>query len=166
MIEYQEKSETFKPGYPAMVQINNKIEEIDQQLAAEVETIKESLKAAYESSLGQEDEMQKRVEALKARRLDLQKRSIQYNILKREVDTNRELYTSLLQRYKEVDVASGVGANNVFVVDRAGLPGSPSSPQLSRALMLALALGLGAGLAAAYLLERLMTKFALPSRSS
>ena len=43
--------------------------------------------------------------------LDLQKRSIQYNILKREVDTNRELYTSLLQRYKEVDVASGVGAN-------------------------------------------------------
>ena len=78
--------------------------------------------------------------------------------MKREVDTNRELYTSLLQRYKEVDVASGVGANNVFVVDKAGLPGSPSSPNLSRALMLALVLGLGAGLAAAYLLERLDDK--------
>ena len=61
---------------------------------------------------------------LKKEVLDLQKRSIQYNILKREVDTNRELYTSLLQRYKEVDVAAGVGANNVFVVDRA-MPGSP-----------------------------------------
>ncbi len=53
--------------------------------------------------------------------LDLQKRSIQYNILKREVDTNRSLYDGLLQRYKEVDVAGGVGANNVFVVDRAML---------------------------------------------
>ena len=93
--------------------------------------------------------------ALKQESLDLQKRSIQYNILKREVDTNRDLYTSLLQRYKEVDVASGVGANNVFVVDRAMLPGSPSSPRLSRALLIALFLGLGAGFAVAYILERL-----------
>ncbi len=59
---------------------------------------------------------------MRAEVLDLQKRSIQYNILKREVDTNRSLYDGLLQRYKEVDVASGVGANNVFVVDRAELP--------------------------------------------
>src|SRR5262249_34880185 len=90
--------------------------------------------------------------------LDLQKRSIQYNILKREVDTNRELYTSLLQRYKEVDVASGVGANNIFVVDRAGLPGSPSSPDLSRALVLALLFGVGLGCATAYGLEFLDNK--------
>ena len=78
--------------------------------------------------------------------------------MKREVDTNRELYTSLLQRYKEVDVASGVGANNIFVVDKAELPGSPSSPNLSRALMLALMLGLAAGCAAAYGLEFLDDK--------
>ena len=44
--EYQEKLETFKPGYPAMVQINNKIKEIDRQLAQEVKAIKESLKAS------------------------------------------------------------------------------------------------------------------------
>ena len=53
--EYQEKLETFKPGYPAMVQIKNKIDEIDRQLATEVRTIKDSLKAAYETSLAQED---------------------------------------------------------------------------------------------------------------
>ncbi len=49
--EYEEKLETFKPGYPAMVQIKNKIAEIDRQLAIEVRTIKESLKAAYENSV-------------------------------------------------------------------------------------------------------------------
>ena len=157
-IEYQQKSQIFKPAYPAMVQIKNQIDEIDRQLAAEIQTIKDSLKAAYESSLAQEEEMKKRVETLKQEVLDLQKRSIQYNILKREVDTNRELYTSLLQRYKEVDVASGVGANNVFVVDRALLPGSPSSPQLFRALLLALILGLAAGFGLAYVLERLDDK--------
>ncbi len=153
--EYQEKLETFKPSYPAMVQIDNKVKEIDRQLATEVETIKASLKAAYESSLNQETETKARIETLRAAVLDLQKRSIQYNILKRETDTNRELYNGLLQRFKEVDIAGGVGANNVFIVDRAELPGAPSSPLITRALLLSLMLGLGLGLAAAYVLEHL-----------
>lgn len=157
-IEYQQKLETFKPNFPAMVRIKNQIEEIDRQITAEVQAIKDSLKGAYESSFKEEEEMRKRIEVLRRDVLDLQKRSIQYNILKREVDTNRELYASLLQRFKEVDVASGVGANNVFVVDRALTPGSPSSPRLMRALMMALALGLAAGFGTAYLLERLDDK--------
>jgi polysaccharide biosynthesis transport protein len=163
-VEYQEKLETFKPSYPEMVQIDNKIKEIDQQLAAEVQTIKDSLKAAYESSLAQENEMKARIETLRQDALDLQNRSIQYNILKREVDTNRELYASLLQRYKEVDVASGVAASNVFVVDHAELPGAPSSPQLFRALKFAFLLGLGGALGVAYLLERIDDKVRSPEQ--
>ena len=50
-----------------MVQIKNQIDEIDRQLAAEIQTIKASLKAAYESSLAQEEEMKKRVETLSRR---------------------------------------------------------------------------------------------------
>jgi polysaccharide biosynthesis transport protein len=153
--DYQEKLETFKPSYPAMVQISNKITEIDRQLASEVNTIKRAYKAAYESSLSQEEEMKKRIEMLKAEVLDLQKRSIEYNILKREVDTNRGLYDGLLQRYKQVDIAGGVGANNVFVVEKAALPQSPSSPRLARTLMISLALGAMAGFGSAYLLEQL-----------
>ena len=100
-----------------MVQISNKMKEIDRQLAAEVKTIKNSLKAAYESSLAQENEMKARIETLREEVLDLQKKGIQHNILKREVETNRGLYNSLLQRYKEVDIAGGVGTNNIFIVD-------------------------------------------------
>ncbi len=48
--EYKEKLETFKPSYPAMVQINNKIEEIDRQIAHQIQAIKDSLKASYEAS--------------------------------------------------------------------------------------------------------------------
>jgi polysaccharide biosynthesis transport protein len=153
--DYQDKLETFKPSYPAMLQISNQIAEIDRQLATELKTLKASYKAAYESSLQQEQEMRRRIESLKADVLDLQKRSIQYNILKREVDTNQTLYDGLLQRYKEVDVAGGVGANNVFIVDKATLPGGPSSPNLSRALLMSVVFGLGLALALALLLEHL-----------
>ena len=153
--DYQEKLETFKPDYPGMVQIKNKIGEIDRQLANEVKTIKESYKAAYESALKQETEMKQRIDELKGVALDLQQRSIQYNILKREVDTNRGLYEGLLQRYKQVDIAGGSGANNVFVIDKAEIPQSPSSPILSQALLLFLGLGLGSGLGLAFLIELL-----------
>ncbi len=160
--EYQEKLENFKPGYPAMVQISNKLKEVDRQLTAEVRTIRNSLKAAYESSLAQEKEMKARIETLRADVLDLQKKGIQYNILKREVETNRGLYNSLLQRYKEVDIAGGVGTNNVFIVDRAELPVAPSEPNLMRALLLFGVLGLGSGCATAFLLEKLDDRIRAP----
>jgi len=65
------------------------------------------------------------------------------------VDTNRELYNGLLQRYKEIGVAGGVGTNNVSIVDPAALPDHPSSPRLGNNLMLALLAGLAlAGLVA------------------
>lgn len=153
--EYKEKLETFKPQYPAMIQLQNRISEIDRQLATEVKTVRGALKAAYESSLSQESETKERIEELKTEALDLQKRSIQYNTFKREVETNRGLYNNLLQRFKEVDVAGGVGANNIFIVDRAQLPDAPTSPQVMRSILLALLLGLGAGFGLAVLMDAL-----------
>jgi len=152
--EYQEKSQTFRADYPAMAQLNNKIKEIEHQIGLEVKAVKSSLKAAYDASLSQENEMKHRIEELRGETLDLQKRSIQYNTLKREADTTRSLYESLLQRYKELDVASGVGANNVFIIDKAQIPSAPSSPNRPKIILLALALGLGAGLAAAFVIEQ------------
>ena len=160
--EYQEKLESFKPAYPAMVQIRNKIKEVDKQLAAETGAIRNSLKAAYESSLSQENEMKARIETLKAEVLDLQKKGIQHNVLKREAESNRGIYNSLLQRYKEVDIAGGVGTNNIFVVDRAAVPVYPSEPNVPRALILSIALGLGTGVGLALFLELLDDRVRAP----
>ncbi len=153
--QYQQQLDAFKPGYPVMVQLKSQIAEIDRQLANEVKTLKQSYKAAYQASLAQEAEMKARVARLKQDVLNLQERSIKYNILKREVDTNRQLYDDLLQRFKHVDIAGGVGANNVFIVDKATLPAAPSSPHMSHALLMWLAIGLAVALAVTFVLERL-----------
>ncbi len=152
--EYQQRLETFKPSYPAMVELSSQIADIDRQLAREVQTLKASYQAAYQTSLDQENEMKKRIDVLKQDALDLQKRSIVYNILKREVDTNQSLYNGLLQRYKEVDIAGGVGANNVFIIDKA-TPGGLSSPNMTRALMVSLGFGMVVAFGLAFFLERL-----------
>jgi polysaccharide biosynthesis transport protein len=160
--EYEEKLETFKPDYPGMVQIRNKITEVDRQLATEVKSIRESLKAGFDNALKQENEMRKRVDDLRSEALTLQRKGIQYNTLKRDAETNRNLYNSLLQKLKQVDVAAGVSTNNVLVVDRATLPRDPSSPKILRALALALILSIVAGVALAYAVEMLDDRIKTP----
>lgn len=160
--EYQEKLESFKPGYPAMVEISNKIKETKKQLAAEANAIRNSLKAAYDAALSQENEMKKRVEQLREEVLDLQKKGIQYNILKREAETNRGLYNNLLQRYKEVDIAGGSGTNNIFIADPAMAASAPSEPNIPRTLLFSLVLGLASGGGLAYLLEILDDRVRAP----
>jgi len=103
--------------------------------------------------MSSERALQGKVAALKGDVLNLRGRSIQYTILQREVDTNRSLYDALLQRYKEIGVAGGVGTAPVSIVDRAQTPSLPFKPNLLLNLLVGLGLGLVAGIASAIGLE-------------
>ena len=148
--EYQEQLRTYKPGYPDMQRLAGQIAELDRQIAAEIGNVRASVKAKYDAAQQQENLLKSRITGLKGDVLDLQNRSIQYNILKREAETNRELYDGLLQRYKEIGVAGGIGANNIFVVDRAEVPENPYKPRLPLNLAIGLLLGLMLGVLAAF----------------
>ncbi len=152
---YQEKLRLYKPEYPEMKQLQAQIAEIDRQIVTEIGSIKASVKAEYDAALTQETLLREQLNELKAETLDLQNRSIQYNILKRDVETNRTFYDGLLQRYKEVGVAGGVSSNNVSIVDRAQVPGGAYKPNMRRNLMVGLLVGLFLGVLLALLLEYL-----------
>ncbi|HYG25858.1 MAG TPA: polysaccharide biosynthesis tyrosine autokinase [Caulobacteraceae bacterium] len=151
--EYQEKLGVYKADYPQMVQLKSRMDEIDRQIANEAQNIKQSLRNQYEVAVRQENALQQQVSGLSSGVLDLRHRSIQYNIIQREVDTNRTLYDGLLQRYKEIGVAGGVGANNVAIVDRAIVPSSPYKPNLLFNLAIAGALGLLLAIGCAFIAE-------------
>jgi polysaccharide biosynthesis transport protein len=155
--EYQEKLAQFKPEYPEMVRLRSKIEALDRGVRREAGVVAggrtSSLFAAYKAAAAEERSLQAEVAGLKGSVLDLRGRSIQYNILQREVDTNRSLYEALLQRYKEIGVAGGIGTNLISVVDRAENPGGPYTPNLILNLLIGIALGFAAGLGAALALE-------------
>jgi polysaccharide biosynthesis transport protein len=153
--EYQEKLMVFQPGYPAMQRLRGQIDEVQRQIDREVANIRAAIASEYQSALRREEALRNRLDEMKTESLNLQGRSIQYNILKREVDTNRELYEGLLQRYKEIGVAGGVGTNNVTIVDRAEVPRSRFKPSLTLNLAVGLMLGLMLGVLLAFLLEHM-----------
>jgi capsular exopolysaccharide synthesis family protein len=155
--EYEEKLTSFKPDYPDMVRLRSRIEALQQQIRKEAGAVagarSGSLQADYQAALAAERSIEARVNQLRGSVLNLRGRSIEYNILQREVDTNRTIYEGLLERYKKIGVAGGIGTNLVSVVDRAEVPGSPYKPNLILNLLAGLGLGLVLGIAAALALE-------------
>ena len=153
--EYQDKLRVFKPDYPEMQRLKSQVDEFQRLIDAQAADIKGAIAANYEAAKSQEKLLHKQIADLKVEVLDLQSRSIQYNILKREVDTSGQLYDGLLQRYKEVGLAGGVGTNNISVVDRAEVPTGKHSPRPVLNLSVGLLLGMFAGVLLALLAEHL-----------
>ncbi len=160
--QYQQNLTRYRPEFPEMLQLKAQIDELDRQISTMAGGIRDSIRSQYVVAANQERSLQTQVNGLKADVLDLRDRTIQYNILQREVDTSRTLYDGLLQRYKEVGVTGGVTTNNISIVDRADAPTIPSSPRLLLNLAISMLMGLGFGVLAAFVLEVLDESLATP----
>jgi succinoglycan biosynthesis transport protein ExoP len=144
----------FNPDYPPVQALDQQIAELDRALAREESRVGDTLQRNYAAASQRESVLRARVKKLQSDLMDLRGRTIQYNIYEREVDTNRQLYDALLQRYKEVGVAGGVGVNNISIVDSALVPEKPSSPNLIINLLLAGLCGGAIGIGLALLLDQ------------
>ncbi|MGC6399987.1 GumC family protein [Sphingomonas sp. FW199] len=161
--DYQKLMVQFEPDYPPARALQSQIDQLDRSIAREESRVSGSVQAEYRQAAERETALRQRVEGLKSSYLDLRRRSIQYNIYQQEVDTNRALYDGLLQRFKEIGVAGGVGVNNIAIVDPADVPQEPSSPRLLLNLALALLAGLGIGAGLAFAFEQMDEAIADPS---
>lgn len=153
--DYQDGLQIYKPAYPKMQQLQSQIAEIQAKIDIEVENIRSSIKSNYEAAKSKESMLMAKMDESKLDLLDLQGRSIQYTILKRETDTNRQLYDGLLQRLKEVSVAGGADTNNISVVDKADIPRHKYKPNLFINTLIAMFFGLFGGVGLAFFFEHL-----------
>lgn len=160
--EYQQKLQIYQPAWPEMVQLKARQDELTGQIDALAAGIRNSIRGQYNVAASEENALRAQVEGLKGDVLDLRNRSIQYNILQRELDTSRTLYDGLLQRYKEVSVTGGITSNNISIVDTAQVPNRPSKPRILLNMALAALLGLALGIGMAFILEALDETLASP----
>ena len=143
---------TFGPEYPEVQSKRAEVNALERALAQEGSLGRGDVQARYRAAVANEQQMRAQLEQAKQSFLGQQVESIQYGILKREVDTTRQLYDALLQRYKELE-AAGVGKNNMTLIEEAQAPTEPYSPSLLRNLLFGAFAGLIAAALTVYLRE-------------
>jgi polysaccharide biosynthesis transport protein len=165
--DYQERLKLFKPDYPAMQQLADRIAGLERAINSARSAVGGSqlaqLQAEYDAARRVEDQLVQRLGSVKAEVQTERSGSIQYNILQREVDTNRELYNALLQRYKEIGVAGGIGQSNVSLVDRADVPQAPYRPNIPLNIAIGLLAGLALGVFLAVLAHMIFDTIVTPA---
>lgn len=146
-------AERYGDKWPALIQSTNKLTELQRQLDVETSRALQTVKNDYETALLEEQTYSKNLDAAKADVQDLSRKSVDYNVMEREAQSNRQVYQSLLQRANELRVSSNSRQNNVRVVDRAEVPKAPMAPTGRRTWLMAVAVGLVLSIAVAFGLD-------------
>jgi capsular exopolysaccharide synthesis family protein len=141
------------PAHPRIRELSSQLAQVQTGLKGEIEKLAGRIKTEFLAASQREKMLRAAMEEQKQQANKLNESAIEYSLLKRDVDTNRQLYEGLLQKLKEASVSAGLKSSNIRVVDVARVPLSPSRPDKRRNIMLSLAMGLVGGVVLAFLLE-------------
>src|ERR1700722_19098601 len=156
-VQYAQATTQFGVAYPKVVELNNQLKQMRKEITAEEMRMQQGIRDEYLAAVQRENLLTTAFEQQKQEANQLNENSIEYSVLKRDADANRQLYQDLLQRLKEAGVSAGLRSSNIRVVDIARTPTSPIKPNIPRNLELGLVLGLVCGIGLAFLLESLDT---------
>jgi len=154
-IQAAELSTQFGPSYPKVAQLNNQMKEIDAQILLETRKVAGKIRGQYMAALQRETMLHDALERQKQEANKLNESAIQYSILKRDLESYRQLYEGLMEKMKQAGVSAGLKSNNFRIVDVARVPTAPIEPNIPRNLLFAFMLGLTSGVGLAFLLEGL-----------
>ena len=144
---------TFRDKHPEVVKVQSQIDEISQKIREEVGRLALSMESEYNALKARENAMVQAVNQYRDEAQSLAKKEIQYGILKREADSNQQLYDVLLKRLKETGLSQGLDSSNVRIVEPAVTPIRPVKPRKMLNLAVGVVLGLGIGLVLAFFVE-------------
>src|SRR5262249_17696742 len=139
---------------PRVLEVKQEMAVLHAQADASRIQLEARLKAEYDRAVGDEESLNHALERTKAEAVQENQDSIQYGILKQEVDTAKQLYVDFLQKTSQANVQVAEQHNNMRVIEPAQIPGLPGGPQRLRSILIGMFLSLLGGLGIAFVLER------------
>ncbi|AMY00683.1 polysaccharide biosynthesis tyrosine autokinase [Mesorhizobium ciceri] len=162
--QYQQKLGVLKPGFPEMQQLQSQIKELQRVYNNGVLAITDSLRLKYQQAQDKEADLRAKLADMEQQQVAFNDKNIKYTILKREVDSNRSQYDSLIAKLNEVGVSSELKTQSAAIVDVATQPTAPYSPRLSINLAIAVALFMAISGSIIYVIELLNNTFTNPEQ--
>ena len=152
-IEFARISTKFKKKHPERVRLSTQLSYIRKNIIAEAKKVIKDFEIACRILQKKESALENSLESYKRKAQRIAEQAIEHGALKREAESNKQMYKVLLERLKETDIGSSIVANNIRIVDKAVVPNAPFSPNISRNMLLAGVLGLFFGTGACFLIE-------------
>lgn len=141
-IEKSKLLKVYGPKHPEIQKIVARVDEVRRNVEAEIKTMLEAVGTEYKVAKAREDTLFNNVKNLSREGQDVSEKEIRLLSLQREVETNQQLYDSVLKRLKETGVTGSLETNNVRVVEEATAPGAPVRPRKERYLTMSAVAGL------------------------
>ncbi len=143
--EQAKLAETLGDKHPDMLKVRSQIRATEEKLRAETRNVVRAAENDYRTAASQEANLNASLDAVKQEALGVNRKAIEFGVLKREVESNQQVYKDLLNRNKQTGLQSELKTTNIRVVEKAETPRKPISPQRTRNYQFALLIGLGPG---------------------
>ncbi|MDD2903292.1 MAG: polysaccharide biosynthesis tyrosine autokinase [Syntrophales bacterium] len=160
--QISELGKKYGEKHPRMIRLNNELAAVRAKIGTEMRQVVQAVKNEYHMAQAQEANLKAAMEAIKGETQDLGDRTIQYQVLLRDVETNRALYENMLKSLKETTATENLPSTNIRIVYPATVPTVPDKPRKFRNLLLAAVLGIVFGTAVALGLESMDTTLKTP----
>ena len=142
----------YTAKHPRMIQARAQLADAKALLEETVLKIPDSIRSTYEAAIATEKKFETAVQEQEKLALELNRQAIPYNVLYRDMETDRALYEAILKRLKEADIAKGVELTNVRIFEPATLPAGPVNPSKAKVSILGMFGGLLLGIAISFAL--------------
>jgi capsular exopolysaccharide synthesis family protein len=155
--EYVDALGQYGPNFPKVKRLKDQLDEVQSIMERERKRVVVRIHNDYMAALGRERLLSAAVAQEKVEVGKLSQLLIEHNMLKREFETNQQLYANLLQRLKDATVSAGLRATNIHLVDSALVPTAPVRPRIAYNIAVGLLVGLVLGVTLAFIQESLDT---------
>ncbi len=150
-----ELSKKYGPKHPQMIAIYSELDDLKVRKENEARRIVTSLENELKLAMAREESLKAALEKQRAQSLRMNKKAIQYNVLRRQAESSKHMYDLLINRFKETSLTEEMKTGNIRVIDQAEAPLSPVKPDKKKNMIMALFLGLALGVGFAFFIEYL-----------
>src|SRR5277367_3539222 len=151
--QYNDALSQYGPNFPRVLRLQAQLKEFDQSLEKQKQNIVNGLESDFREARQRETLLTQALDQQKADVNAMSEKLVEYNILKREADTDKTLYDGLQTKLKDAGISAGLRSSNIRIVDPAMIPSYPSRPAKARNVALAFLVGLVGGIGLALMRE-------------
>jgi len=148
-------SQHYGPEHPARIAAESELVTIRHLMKKQNAGIAASIKNRYEIAKTNEQAILASIETNKSQVQNIGRKQTRLSELQREAESNRHLYETFFNRFKEANEAAEISAANVRFIDRANEPRIPVKPNKKLVIVVTFVGMLFVGILLAFLIDYL-----------